>query len=110
MAMTINPASDHVINQHNQPRPGQEGIGSRDKLAGATPSPLAPVTGRNNADSVALSVAAENLSSARSQMADFDQAQGALAMLKAAIQQQAGIAIQTQANITPETALALLAE
>jgi flagellin-like hook-associated protein FlgL len=66
------------------------------------------VNNRGATDSVALSTAAENLASAGSRLADFDQAQGTMSMLKNSIHNQAGIALQTQANISPEKAFALL--
>lgn len=107
MAMTITPINDFAINQHSQAqtRPGQENSAARvrDKDSSGV-----PVSGRGATDSVALSTAAENLASAGSRLADFDQAQGTMARLKNTIYTQAGLALQTQANISPETAFALL--
>jgi len=108
MAMTINPVNDFAINQHNQAqtRPGLENSAAR----GSDKNSSVPVSNRGTTDSVALSTAAENLASAGSRLDDFDQAQGAMARLKNTIFNQAGIALQTQANITPEKAFALLSD
>jgi flagellin-like hook-associated protein FlgL len=57
-----------------------------------------------------LSSAAENIASAHSRLADFDQAQETMATLKNNIQQQSGRSLQTQANISSATALSLLEE
>jgi hypothetical protein len=107
MAMTITPANDFSINKHNQAqtKSAQENPAGRvrDKDSSGV-----PVSGRGTADSVELSTAAGNLASASSQLADFDQAQGTMATLKNTIHKQAGLALQTQANISQETAFALL--
>lgn len=107
MAMTITPVNDLAINQHNQApiKPGQENPTARVRV---NDSSSVPVSGRGPADSVELSTAADNLASSSSQLADFDQAQGTMAMLKNTIHKQAGLALQTQANISQETAFALL--
>ena len=109
MAMTINPANDFSINTQNQAstKLGQENsaVRVRDKEISGVPSRSSELT-----DSVELSTAAENLASAGSRLTDFDQAQGTMARLKNSIHQQAGLALQTQANISPETAFALLSD
>lgn len=107
MAMIITPANDFAINQQSQVqnRPGQENSAARAK---DNDSSGVPVSGRGATDSVELSTAAENLASAGSRLDDFDQAQGTMAMLKNTIHSQAGLALKSQANITPETAFALL--
>ena len=107
MAMAINPTNDFSINNYNQAknRLGQENSAAR---VGDKDISSIPLSGREPADSVELSTAAENLASSGSQLADFDQAQGTMAMLRNTIHEQAGLALQTQANISPETAFALL--
>ena len=107
MAMTINPVNDFAINQHSQAqtRPGLENSAARGR---DKDSSSVPVSSRPTTDSVALSTAAENLASSGSRLADFDQAQGTMTALKNNIYSNAGLALQTQANITQETAFALL--
>lgn len=107
MAMTITPVNDFAINQQSQAqtRPGQENSAVRGRN---NESSDVPVSSRKATDSVELSTAAENLASANSRLADFDQAQGTLATLKNTLHTQAGLAFQTQGNISPETAFALL--
>lgn len=107
--MTIGPINDFSIFKDNQfqTRSAQEKPVSRGSDKGASGVSL---SGGEPVDSVELSVAAENINSASSQLADFDQAQGTLAMLKNKIHSQAGLALQAQANISPETAFALLSD
>lgn len=107
MAMTITPVNDFAISQHNQAqtRAGQENSAAR---VNDMDSNGVPVSGRATADSVELSTATENLASASSLLADFDQAQGTMDMLKNTIHKLPGQALQIQANISPETAFALL--
>jgi len=109
MTMTITPANDFAINQHGQAqiKQGQENSAVR---ASDKDSSGVPASGTGATDSVELSTAAENLASAGSQLTDFDQAQGAMAMLRNTIYTQAGLALETQANITPERAFALLSD
>jgi flagellin-like hook-associated protein FlgL len=109
MAMTINPVNDFAINQHNQAqtRSSQENSAARGK---DKDSSSVPVSSRAATDSVELSTAAENLASAGSRLADFDQAQGTMTALKNTIRQQAGPALQAQANISSKTAFSLLEE
>lgn len=109
MAMTINPANDFAINQHNQAqtRPGLENPATRVR---ATDNSTTQASGKKAVDSVELSSAAENIASAHSRLADFDQAQETMATLKNTIRQQAGPALQTQANISSKTAFSLLEE
>ncbi len=107
MAMVINLANDFSINNYTQAknRLGQENSAARVRDKDISSIPL---TGREPADSVELSTAAENLASSGSRLVDFDQAQGTMAMLKNTIHKQAGLALKTQANISAETAFALL--
>ncbi len=55
-----------------------------------------------------ISIAKENLSNARSRIADADIAEEATAMSKTQILQQAGVAVLAQANASPQSALKLL--
>lgn len=107
--MTITPVNDFSPLKHNelQKTPAQENPAARAPEKGNSGDVL---NGRVPVDSVEFSTAAENLASADSQLADFDQAQGALSRLQNSIYQQAGLALQAQANITPETAIALLSD
>jgi hypothetical protein len=109
MTMTIAAVNDFAINQQHQAqtRPGQENqaVRVRDNNSSGV-----PVSSRGAADSVELSSAAGNLASSSSQLADFDQAQGTMDMLKNTIHKLPGQALQTQANISQETAFALLSD
>ena len=109
MAMTITPANDFPSNQHNQVKtgPGRENPAARVR---AEDNSTTQARGKKAVDSVELRSAVENIASAHSRLADFDQAQETMATLKNKIHQQAGPALQTQANISSATALSLLEE
>lgn len=110
MAMTINPANDFAIKQHNQTqtKPGLEKQAAARVRAEDNSGPQ--FSGKTSADSVELSSAIEKLPSAHSRLADFDQAQETMATLKNNIHQQSGRSLQTQANISTKIAQALLEE
>jgi flagellin-like hook-associated protein FlgL len=109
MAMTINPANDFAIKQHNQAqtKPGLEKPTVRVR---AEDNSGTQSSGKAAADSVELSSAVEKLPSAHSRLADFDQAQKTMATLKNNIHQQSGRMLQSQANISTKTAQSLLEE
>jgi flagellin len=102
MALTINTNISSLNAQRNLEKSQNDLSQSMDRISSGS------VNNRGATDSVALSTAAENLASAGSRLGDFDQAQGTMAMLKNSIYNQAGLALQTQANISPEKAFALL--
>ena len=109
MAMTITPINDFAINQHKQTqtRTNQENqaVRVRDNDSSGVPD-----SSRVAADSVELSTATETLASSGSQLADFDQAQGTMERLKNTIHNLPSQALQAQANISQETAFALLSD
>jgi hypothetical protein len=109
MAMTISPANDFVIKQHNQAqtKPSLENQAARVRAEGNSGTQS---SGKTSADSVELSSAVEKLPSAHSRLANFDQAQETMATLKNNIHQQSGRTLQIQANISTKTAQALLEE
>jgi flagellin len=79
-------------------------LGTIDSIRGE----LGAVQNRFESTIANLNNVAENLSAARSRIMDADIAQETSAMTRANILQQAGVAILTQANQTPQLALQLL--
>jgi flagellin len=71
-------------------------------------SELGAMQNRLHSTSNSLGIATENLSEARSRIADTDMANETSNMIKNGIIQQAGIAVLGQANSTPQAALKLL--
>ena len=109
MAMTINLANDFAIKQHNQAQT-KSGLEKQAARVRAEDNSGTQSSGKTSADSVELSSAVEKLASDHSLLADFDQAQETMAMLKNNIHKQSGRSLQTQANISTKIAQALLEE
>lgn len=71
-------------------------------------SNLGAMQNRLHSSAVSLGIATENLSEARSRIADTDIAAESSLLTRNSIVQQAGIAVLTQANTAPQAALKLL--
>ena len=78
-----------------------------DKVSGARAG-LGAMQNKLQSTTNTIAVAKENLSAARSRIADTDIAEEATALTQKQVLQQAGVAVLAQANSAPQLALKLL--